>query len=496
MDPIWWQWERLSDGGLVPSFVEVETGASITRDELRRRVLNFAGHLLELGVTKGCRVALHLYNSIDAIVAHLATHYVGGVTCFVDALVQPKSLAYYVRTTECRVLLTHSDQVAVDADCLALTRVVNAAEIGKRADQSPVCAVPTHPYAFAPDEPAYVYFTSGTTSAPKGVVLSVGNHANFVRICDRYWQPVDASSRHLGFVPFSHGFGTIFLVPLALRTGSQLVIMRAFHPQRVLDAIERHAITHLYGVPSHYQQLLRMGTAARGLERLRMAFCAAAKLEHGLMLEWERQTGVLLCEGYGLIETCCGITWRVGTPSLGTGHMGPCPDRQLIEIATLDEHDAPLPVDAIGQIAVRGLSLMKGYLNEPEATARVMTNGWFKTGDQGYISRDNQLFMTGRIKDIINIAGIKVSPYEVEAVLDEHPAVLQSAVVPAHDALYGEVVKAFVRLHPGQSVTERELIRFARQKLINFQVPKSVEFVETFPLNTMGKLDRKRLAGT
>jgi long-chain acyl-CoA synthetase len=269
--------------------------------------------------------------------------------------------------------------------------------------------------------------------------------------------------------------------------------MRAFHPQRVLDAVGTYGITHMYGVPSHYQQMLRMGPAAQVLRGLRMAFCAAAKLEHGLMLEWERQTGVLLCEGYGLIETCCGITWRVGTPSLGTGHMGPCHD--LIDIAILDENDAPLPAGTTGQIAVRGRSVMQGYLNDPEATRRVMVDGWFKTGDQGHVSADGELFMTGRIKDIINIAGIKVSPYEVEAVLDEHPAVLQSAVVPATDALYGEVVKAFVRLHPGQTLSERELIRFASQKLINFQVPKTIQFVEAFPVNNMGKLDRKRLAG-
>jgi long-chain acyl-CoA synthetase len=441
-------------------------------------------------------VVLHLYNSIDAIVAHMATHYLGGISCFVDALVQPKSLAHYIRTTECRVLLTHCDRtcIAMDEGTLAATQVVGAGEIGARANKSAPPACPPQPYVFDANEPAMVYFTSGTTSIPKGVVLSVGNHANFVRICDRYWQPVDASSRHLAFVPFSHGFGTVFLVPLALRTGSQLFIMRAFHPQRVIDAIERYAITHIYGVPSHYQQLLRMGAAVALLKGLRMAFCAAAKLEHGLMLEWERQTGVMLCEGYGLIETCCGITWRVGTPSLGTGDMGPCPARDLIEIAILDENDAPVAAGVIGQIAVRGPSVMKGYLNDPDGTRRVMVDGWFKTGDQGYLSADNQLFMTGRIKDIINIAGIKVSPYEVEAVLDDHPAVLQSAVVPTSDALYGEVVKAFVRLRPGQSLTERELIRFASQKLINFQVPKSVEFVESFPLNNMGKLDRKRLA--
>jgi long-chain acyl-CoA synthetase len=249
----------------------------------------------------------------------------------------------------------------------------------------------------------------------------------------------------------------------------------------------------MYGVPSHYQQLLRMGAAASVLERLRMAFCAASKLEHALMLEWESRTGVRLCEGYGLIETCCGITWRVDRPSRGTGDMGPCPDRELIDIAILDDNDVPVCAEVTGQIAVRGPSVMKGYLNDSAGTRRVMVNGWFKTGDQGHISADNQLFMTGRIKDIINIAGIKVSPYEVEAVLDQHPAVLQSAVVPASDTLYGEVVKAFVRLHPGQSLTERELIRFASQRLINFQVPKTIEFVEGFPLNNMGKLDRKRL---
>jgi acyl-coenzyme A synthetase/AMP-(fatty) acid ligase len=475
------------------SFVEIETGAAVTQDELGHRIRCLAGHLAGMGVGVGSRVVLHLYNSIDAIVAHMAIHYLGGITCFVDALVQPKSLDHYLRVTDCKVLLTHADPSAIDPDARSGVQVIAANTIAGLSKSPAPRACPERPHAFDPDQPAFVYFTSGTTSVPKGVVLSMGNFANFVRICDRYWQPVDATSRHLAFVPFSHGFGTVFLVPLTLRTGGRLFIMRAFHPQRVLDAVGQHGITHMYGVPSHYQQMLRMGPAAGVLRGLRMAFCAAAKLEHGLMLEWERQTGVMLCEGYGLIETCCGTIWRVGTPSLGTGHMGPCHD--LIDIAILDEHDAPVPAGTTGQIAVRGRSVMKGYLNDPEGTQRVISDGWFKTGDQGHISEDGQLFLTGRIKDIINIAGIKVSPFEVEAVLDQHPAVLQSAVVPSSDALYGEVVKAFVRLRPGQTLSERELIRFAGQRLINFQVPKSVQFVDSFPLTNIGKLDRKRLAG-
>jgi long-chain acyl-CoA synthetase len=460
---------------------------------LTNRIRCFADHLAAMGVGPGSRVVLHLHNSIDAIVAHMAIHYLGGVTCWVDALVQPKSLGHYIRVTECGVLLTHVEPSSLDDQARAAVRIVGASSIGPLSQIAGPVGCPDRPHAFAAQEPAFVYFTSGTTNLPKGVVLSMVNFANFVRICDRSWQPVDANSRHMAFVPFSHGFGTVFLVPLTLRTGARLYIMRAFHPQRVLDAVGKFGITHMYGVPSHYQQMLRMGPAADVLRGLRMAFCAASKLEHSLMLEWERRTGVRLCEGYGLIETCCGITWRVGTPSLGTGDMGPCHD--LIDIAILDENDAPVPAGTTGQIAVRGRSVMQGYLNDPEATRRVMADGWFKTGDQGYVSADRELFMTGRIKDIINIAGIKVSPYEVEAVLDEHPAVLQSAVVPAADALYGEVVKAFVRLRPDQTVSERELIRFSSQKLINFQVPKSIQFVDVFPLNNMGKLDRKRLAG-
>jgi long-chain acyl-CoA synthetase len=311
-------------------------------------------------------------------------------------------------------------------------------------------------------------------------MLSQGNHENFTRICSRYWQPVEEDSRHLCFVPFSHGFGTVFLVPLALRTASELYLLRAFHPLRVSEAIEAHGITHLYGVPSHYQQL-------------KMAFCAAAKLQHELMLEWEKTTGIILCEGYGLIETCCGTVWRVGTPSLGTGHMGPSPEPSLVELAIFDTDGHALPPLTTGQIAVRGPSIMKGYLNQPDETARVMRDGWFMTGDEGHITESGELFLTGRIKDIINIAGIKVSPYEVEAVLHLHPAVLEAAVVAAADPLYGEVVKAYVRTRETFDLSERDLIRFASEHLMNFQVPKSIEFVETFPLNNMGKLDRNQL---
>jgi len=473
-------------------FVELETGREVTFGEVKQRMLAMASYLTSVGVGPNTSVAIHLHNSIDAIVIHLATQYLGARSCFIDALVQPKSLAYYVHATHCILLATHATELPIEVLAQSSLHVLHVSDI-LELSQHPAETCPQNPYQWKVDEVCYVYFTSGTTSEPKGVQLTSRNHENFTRICDAYWKPVDTDSKHLCFVPFSHGFGTVFLVPLAMRTKSELYLLRAFHPLRVVEAIAAQGITHLYGVPSHYQQLLRFPDVKRNLATLKMAFCAAAKLEHRLMIQWEETTATVLCEGYGLIETCCGTVWRVGAPSLGTGHMGPCPDPSLVQIGIYDEMDEPLQPGQIGQIAVRGPSVMHGYLNQDEETKRVIRRGWFFTGDEGYVTPEGELFMTGRIKDIINIAGIKVSPYEVEAVLLKHPAVAESAVVATPDTLYGEVVKAYVRRKPGVTVTERELVRFAAEHLINFQVPKRIEFVESFPLNNMGKLDRKQL---
>lgn len=472
--------------------IELDTGFEVTYDDLLSRVRRAVTFLMRHGVGPGASVAIHLYNSIDAIVVHMAIQWLGARSCFVDALVQPKALAYYTDITSATLLVTHCALTELAPEVWQRTQVVISHDFSQALREAEVNDVP-EPYSWDLDEVCYVYFTSGTTNEPKGVMLSRGNHENFTRICDHYWQPVTQASKHICFVPFSHGFGTIFLVPLAIRTRSELYILRAFNPVKVLGAIDRYDITHIYGVPSHYQQLLRLPNTTQTLSKLQMAFCAAAKLEHALMLQWQKATGTILCEGYGLIETCCGTTWRVGTPSLGTGHMGPCPEPSLMEFGIFDENDQLVAPGRVGQIVVRGPSVMKGYLKRESATAEVMRGDWFLSGDEGYITPDGELFMTGRIKDIINIAGIKVSPYEVEAVLLQHPTVAEVAVVASADSLYGEVVKAYVRTKPGIEADERDLLRFAAQHLMNFQVPKRVEFLDTMPVNNMGKLDRKKL---
>lgn len=474
------------------AFIEPETGTSVTYAELQHQVKSFAIYLSESGVKAGETIVIHLYNSIAAAVVHMAAQYMGVTSCLIDPLTQIKSLSYYTEETEATMLITHCSKEQLPPEIKESIKVTeaNSLEVHFSSYKSDT---PVELYEWQSEQISYIYYTSGTTSAPKGVTLTVANHENFFKITDAYWQPVDEQSKHICFVPLSHGFGSIFLLPLTFRTRAELYIMRSFHPGKVVDAINEYGITHIYGVPSHYQQLLRFENFHPALKKLQMAFCAAAKLEHETMKQWKEVTGFYLDEGYGLIETTGGVVWRVGDEPQATGHVGECPDPNLIEIGILDHNGSPLPVGSEGEISVRGGSVMPGYLKKPEENSRVFIDGWFKTGDKGYISDDNQLFMTGRIKDIINIAGIKISPYEVEAVLNSHPKVSQAIVVACDDTLYGEVVKAFVQLHVDAILSERDLIKFASQHLINFQVPKKVEFVAQFPTNNIGKIDRKAL---
>lgn len=474
-----------------PLFIEVDTERTVTVSELKKAVKSFASELQRRGISPDDVVTIHLFNSIDFIIVSMAVEYLGAVTCFVDPLIQPKSLPYYLNDTESKLLVTHKKPDTLPDDLPAFTEVMCDETVAQYLDEE--ASHLGDPYEWDADSVSAVYYTSGTTNEPKGVMLTPSSQESAHRIIDTYWQPVSSESRHLGFVPFSHGFGSVHVIPQVIRTRGQLYIMRSFHPGKVADAIDSFDITHIYGVPSHYQQLLRFPAFHPALKKLKMAFCAAAKLEYETMVQWKELTGFYLSEGYGLIETSTGVAFRVDQEPRQTGHVGFCPDPELLEFAIMDENHNLLPDGEEGEIVIRGQSVMKGYLNKPKENEAVFHEKWFRTGDKGFISSDRALFMTGRIKDIINVAGIKISPYEVEAVLSTHDGVEQAVVTSTADALYGEVVKAFIKRKAGSDVTERELVRYAAEHLMSFQVPKQVAFVENYPLNNMGKIDRKSL---
>ena len=474
------------------ALVDVDSGKRFSYRELQEVTQVCGNNLRKMGFKPGDIITTHLYNSAEAVIAHLSIQYAGCITCLLDPLTTAEGLTYYLEDTGTKCLMTHFNKEDVQPHVPAGMTILEMVEIENLSTPIDGRQLLKEPFQFDENKVAAIFYTSGTTSRPKGVMLpprTFDSHFKiFIEGCYTY-VPGDSL---LCFVPFSHGYGSKSIFIPCIHFGATFVIMRSFHPLKVVETIEKEKITHIFGVPSHYQQLLRREEFFLPLKSLKAAFSAAALLKLETAREWKERIGYYLDEGYGLIETCTGVAFRRAAMPIKLGHIGTYPE-DLVDIEIVDDAFNFLPSDERGEIVVHGDSVMNGYLNKPEETQQAIKNGWFRTGDMGFKTKDNEIIMTGRIKDVINVAGIKVAPFEIEAELNEHTDVNESAVVGVDDETYGEVVKAFVKLQPGAEQDERNLVVYLQKKLMNFQVPKSIVFVDDFPRNNMGKIDKKKL---
>jgi long-chain acyl-CoA synthetase len=473
------------------ALVDANDGRRLSYGELQTAVRNLASRLRALGYGPGDVIATHLYNGAEAVISHLSIQYIGCTSCLLDPLITAQGLDYYLQDSRSQCLLTHLGAGRVSGHTPDKLKVLDSDQIADMW-QRPGGDARAEPFDYPEDEVAALFYTSGTTSYPKGVMLCPRSFASHFRIFTRACYTYTPEDSLLCFVPFSHGYGSKSIFLPCVHFGAKLVMLRSFQPYKVAELITQEGITHIFGVPSHYQQLLRRDELIAPFRKLKAAFTAAALLKLETAQEWQDEVGFCLDEGYGLIETCTGVAFRLGSPPERLGHMGGYPS-DLVEIEILDEENRVLPPGDRGEIAVRGPSVMLGYLNRPDETARALSGGWFHTGDMGYKDERDQLFLTGRIKDVINIAGIKVAPVEIEAALNGHPSVVESAVLGVPDETYGEVVQAFVQLHRGAEPDERALVRYLQTKLMSFQVPKRIIFVADMPRNNMGKVDKNAL---
>ena len=474
------------------ALVDVDSGRSYSYRELQAAARAVGNSVREMGFKPGDIVTTHLYNSAAAVVAHLGIQFAGCTTCLLDPLITAEGLTYYLEDTKTKCLMTHFERSSVEAHVPNGVSILDVGDVQKLIDVACDPGMPERPHSFDEHETAAIFYTSGTTSRPKGVMLATrafeSHRKIFVKSCYTY-EPDD---KLLCFVPFSHGYGSKSIFLPCIHFGATFVIMRSFHPLKVVELIEEQGITHIFGVPSHFQQLLRRKEFIEPLKSLKAAFSAAALLKLETAREWREKIGFYLDEGYGLIETCTGVAFRRGSMPLKLGHIGTYPE-DLVDIEIVDDGFNLLPLGERGEIVVRGASVMNGYLNKPEETKRCINDSWFRTGDMGYKTKDAQIIMTGRIKDVINVAGIKVAPFEIEAELNDHPEVSESAVIGVDDDTYGEVVKAYVQPAAGIEPNERRLSVYLQRKLMSFQVPKEIVFVESFPRNNIGKIDKKAL---
>lgn len=414
-------------------------------------------------------------------------------------LLSPEELAYIVKDSEIDTIYTVEAMIDHLGGEDAMPKGVKI----RKMDQMSFSGLPEPrwPPYFSRDDLAVLVYTSATTGRPKGVMLTHGNLQSNVSAAIKH-AGLDSSDVFLGVLPQFHCFGLTVLTLVPLSIGSKIVYTARFQPKKILDLIREHKPDAFIGVPSMFGAMLTVKEAQpEDFQNMRLPVSGGEPLPNSILEAFEDRFGVKILEGYGLTETSPVSNWCTPSQqrlySVGRALPG------VSEMA-VDEHDQPLPANVDGEILIAGPHVMKGYYKQPEMTDAVMTDliprgggkplRFFRTGDIGRFDEDGYLYITGRKKEMLIVAGENVFPREIEEALDSHPAVHASAVIGKQDGVRGEVPIAFVQLEEGQTVTSDELRSHCRERIAGYKVPREVHFLDELPRSPTGKVLRRALS--
>ncbi|MEV6862135.1 long-chain fatty acid--CoA ligase [Streptosporangium subroseum] len=345
----------------------------------------------------------------------------------------------------------------------------------------------------SPDDTAVILYTSGTTGQPKGAELTHQNMLLNAMVSDEMFPRTEGGDAYLAVLPLFHSFGQTVVMNAGFRRHATVVLMPRFEPGPALELIRRENVTLFAGVPTMYWAMLTK-IHADGDEvptSLKIASAGGASSPVEVLRDFEATFGIGILEGYGLSETSPVASFnQLGRPTkpgtIGTPIWG-------VEMKLVDGDWKTIEGEGPGEIAIRGHNVMKGYYNRPEATAEVMNNGWFRTGDIATRDEDGYYSIVDRAKDMIIRGGFNVYPREIEEVLMTHPGVSLVAVVGVPNDSHGEEVKAYVIRVPGATVTEEELIAWSRETMAAYKYPRIVEFRDALPMTATGKILKREL---
>ncbi|NKY54430.1 long-chain-fatty-acid--CoA ligase [Nocardia vermiculata] len=486
---------------------------SMTYAELNARANRVANLLVTSGVEPGDRVALTCPNIPDFAAVYYGILKCGAVVVPLNILLKPAEIAYHLEDSGADVYLCfEGDDALPTGDCgiEAFRRSTCCREMFLIADpvaSAPASGVEILDRAIAaqsasfdtviegPEHTAVILYTSGTTGKPKGAELT---HANMVlnaltanRLFDSSPERPDT---HLVTLPLFHSFGQTINMNAGLSTGATLVMMPRFDPAAALRTMTEEHITFVAGVPTMYWALLHAIGADTDTDRLaatlRRAVSGGAALPVQIHFRFAQRFGVRILEGYGMSETSPLAIFadprRDPRPgSIGVPVWG-------IEARLIDA-DWNTVTDGVGEIALRGHNVMRGYLNRPEATREAIRDGWLRTGDLARRDRDGFYYIVDRVKDMIVRGGFNVYPREIEETLLTHPQVSLAAVVGTPDDRYGEEIVAFVVPEQHSIIDTDEMIAWCRERLAAYKYPRHIQVTEALPMTASGKILKRDL---
>ena len=458
-----------------------------------------ANALIQMGVKKGDRVAILLLNGLEFVVSLFAVTKVGAIAVPLDVRYKVDELASVLDNCQPRALVSESSYLTPLIPSLASLRYIeHVIEVGSTYRGSfhsyhdimaSGSAAEINPEP-APDDIAYIGYTSGPTSHPRGVMLSHRLLILEAGLCGDACRQTEADVVMLFALPMHHVFGLIVIMLSSMLKGSKLVILPGFSLNTFMELIESEKGTIFMGVPYVLALLANMAEQDRigyDLSSLRLCVSGGAYLPNTVAERFKQYYGLEPIQLWGLTEASAAVTfgpadgiWRCGS----AGKLLPGWQAKV-----LDNNDRELPANQPGEIMVRGL-VMNGYYHNPQATAAVMKDGWLRTGDIGRFDEDGYLFIAGRKKRVIIAKGQNIHPEDIEEALHAHPKVAEAVVVGIPDELRGEIVWAAVALREGEATTEEEIKRYCRKLLANYKVPKRVIFLDALPMTIAGEVCR------
>jgi long-chain acyl-CoA synthetase len=499
-------------------------GTEMTFWEVKQQVLRLANALGALGVKKGDRVGIHLPTCPQYVIAYHAALSLGAIVVNLNPMYTPEELAALTGNTGVTTLFTF-DMVLpnvrpvlaqVDIPRVVVTRLTDyVTGFGQSTPEEMGFEAGWHHFSqlidntsnnrpvrvpLTPDDPALIQFTGGTTGIPKGAVLTHGNVIAATLQVSLWGQTtvgLTPPERRtvLAVLPYFHVYGLVVAMSWALFNCATQILVPRFDLEEFMGILGNHKeITFFPAVPTMINAIInhpKAGDLELG-RKFGLLNSGAAPIPVEL-IEQMQDMGIYYSEGWGMSET---TSLGISNPVLGMKKVGgigiPWPDTD-VKLVNVDDGTEEVAPGQPGEIMIKSPLIMKEYWNNPEETAGQLEDGWLHTGDVAVRDEDDYFFIVDRKKDMIIAGGFNIYPREVDEVLFQHPKVQDVVTVGVPDAYRGETVKAFVVVKPGETVTEEELIKFAREKLAAYKAPKAVEFRDTLPKSAVGKTLRKVL---
>ena len=469
-----------------------EADVEMTYYQLNEQANKVATGLIKLGVKPGMHVALCTPNSIDWIVFYYGALKAGAVAVTLSAVLAGNELRKLVDHSKPTVIFAAKEKLQDLEELRSSGGVEKVICSGGDLELRDLIGMGSGSFQAIDrgrEDAAAILYTGGTTGLPKAVMLT-HESITFSSHSVAFYERSTERDVALCFLPFNHVFGQMHIMNATIMSSGCLELLPAFDMDRVLEIMEAGRVTKFFAVPTLYVRLLSVSDLKKRLGRLRYCFSAAASIAMEIVRQWKERTGLTIAECYGLTEAMPltynhyykHVVGSVGQPVHG------------VEIQIRDESGKLLPSGETGEICVRGRNVMKGYLNNPEATHSVFWEGeWLRTGDIGLFDQNGYLYIVDRLKDMIITGGENVYPREVEEALYERPEVQECAVVGIPDEEWGERVTAFIIPKAGFRVVPEELRSFLKSRLSPFKAPKEYVTVREFPRSAAGKILKREI---